>query len=551
MMSTESPSGINASVGDSALPLHTKKQSALLGFIFQPQTKVFSYLIDVCQKSWWSQPLHGTLWELITEFYAEYKKPPMLADIKFSSKLLRRELAEQKRLQNLLDEAITDSTQFHFEPLREEITVWLQAKILQNAYTRGIAFWNTTKYNESTQILRDVIKELNSTRFINDYERKVIDFAEIAKDLGPANVLPFGVSGVDNHLFPNNPKGSLRKGDQTVIMAPVNMGKSTTLITSAVHNIRACNDVLFVSHEGHRSDLRLKMIRCYLTLMDEAELRKVFPKIGAEKVGPVLAELHAIAAMELIDIVFFMASLPEPGTEGYHKFKRFGAVMAQMQKHITFMPIHKPGMNVEEIATLIERKQEKWKEDHRDADGQPKGYDLFVCDYPGVLSTRENNKGNMAWRHVQQRVYDTFVQLALANEWHSLVAIQTNRDGSKINNHTAKNGERRFLTNEDVAECWGAIMSASTVITVNRSPEAQAAGRVTFLISKSRSSATGYAVSCFGNFKQGVSHADSLGFISYYGTSESKNLMDTYLKPGSRRILTPAETGPIIMAENH
>jgi hypothetical protein len=206
-------------------------------------------------------------------------------------------------------------------------------------------------------------------------------------------------------------------------------------------------------------------------------------------------------------------------------------------------------MNVEDISNIIERTQENWRNEHRDADGQPKGYDLFVCDYPGVLSTRQNSRGNLQWRHVQQIVYDTFVQLALQHEWHSLVAIQTNRDASKINNHTSKGGERRFLTNEDVAETWGAIMSATTVFTVNRSPEAQAAGRVTFLISKSRSSSTGYAVTCYGNFKQGVSHANELGYLSYYGSSENKSLMDKYMAPGKTRALTVEETAAHAIVE--
>ncbi len=542
-MSTDTSSGIQASVGEAALPLNRKKQSALLGFAFQPQTRIFSYLSEICQTSWWSDPLHGVIWQYIKEFWDEYKKPPLFHEVRENSKLLQREVAEQKRLQSLLDTALVDATQFHHEPLRDEIQIWLQAKILQNAYTKGAHLWNSQKYAESTEIMRTTIKELNNTRFLDSYERKLTDIAEIAKDLGPQAVLPFGVAGIDNHLFPNNPKGSLRKGDQSVVMAPVNMGKSTTLITVAVHNIRAGNDVLFVSHEGHRSDLRLKMIRCYLTLIDDAEIRKIYGKdTKQEGVDRVRNEMRRIAALPLIDIVDYMLSVPPLGSPLALNWKIFNKVLEYAQSHITFMPIHRPGMEVEDITQIIERAQDTWRDNHRDADGTPKGYDLFVCDYPGVLSTKQNNKGNLQWRHVQQIVYDQFVQLALQHEWHSLVAIQTNRAGSQINSGTSKGGERRFLTNEDVAECWGVIMSAANVFTVNRSPEAQTSGRVTFLISKSRSSTTGYAVTCYGNFGQGVSHSDELGYVGYYGLSENKNIMDTFMKPGVRRSLDVSDT---------
>jgi hypothetical protein len=232
---------------------------------------------------------------------------------------------------------------------------------------------------------------------------------------------------------------------------------------------------------------------------------------------------------------------PVDGPKG-RLHKLFNKLLERLQSHLTFLPLHKPAMEVEEVMVHIERMQELWQETHQDEHGVPKGYDLFVCDYPGVLTTRQNKQGNMAWRHVQETVYNTFVQLALQHEWHSLVAIQTNRDGSRINSGTSKGGEHRFLTNEDVAECWGAIMSATTVLTVNRSPQAQTHGRVTFAITKSRSSTTGYAVTCYGNFAQGVSHANMLGSTSYYGTTEQQAVLDIHLKPGQNTELTQAQT---------
>jgi hypothetical protein len=163
----------------------------------------------------------------------------------------------------------------------------------------------------------------------------------------------------------------------------------------------------------------------------------------------------------------------------------------------------------------------------------------LVVDYPALLSTEQAAKGRMDVRHKIDYVYQIYVQLALANGWHSLVASQSNREGSKINSRT--NGETRLLGMEDNAEAWGPITTATNVITINRSPESQQRNRILFRIVKSRSSKTGLVVSANCDFGKCISHSNMLGAMSYMGNSEFTNVLDLHQVIGVNRTLTDEE----------
>jgi hypothetical protein len=553
-MSSENLESVKKTLNESlvrntrSLALDPKKQSAVIGHLFDPRTNMFKYLIGVAEKEWFANILHGAIWQAVQSWHKKYGKCPTVEELTTNNQLYVLEKTEISKIKDLLGNALSDASVFRAPPLRDEIQAWMHAKILQNIYVKGSHLWNNDKLQESAQIIEDGLDQLNATKWMETSEQKVTALADIARDMSSDHVVQFGISGIDTHLLPDSKFGGLRRGDQTVLMAPVNIGKTSALITVAIHNIRSNNDVLFVSHEGHKSDLRLKMIRCYLSLMDEVELQKALPglpdnirAIAQENPEKIISKLRGLAELTLVAFVRYLSTTWDLTDRSSYFFQILCAVLGHAQSHLTFIPIHKAGMFVEDAILHIERAQELWQDSHVDSRGAPKGYDLFVCDYPGVLSTKQNSKGNLQWRHQQQIVYDQFVQLALQHDWHSLVAIQTNRDGSKVNNHTNSFGPKRFLTNEDVSECWGAIMSATNVITLNRPPQAQMAGRITFLITKSRSASVNYAVTCYSNFAQSVTHSDSLGYVSYFGTSEMQGVIHSYMKSGQCRAVTPEE----------
>jgi hypothetical protein len=180
-------------------------------------------------------------------------------------------------------------------------------------------------------------------------------------------------------------------------------------------------------------------------------------------------------------------------------------------------------LNVEDVEPLIRRKQEDLA-----ARNNGKGYDLLVCDYPAKLTTKLANGGHMSKRNVDEIVYGYFVQLALEYGFHNLLAIQTNREGSKVNK--GQKDEHRLLVMEDVHESYGVMQEATNVITLNRDPVAKARQHMTFHIDKSRSSETGFAVVARTDFGRARTHHNDLGAIWYRGVATMADQVDDLLR---------------------
>jgi hypothetical protein len=529
------------------LPFNEKMQSCFIGHLFDPTSRLFKQAYGIMDKHWFSSPVHQKIWEL---FQFEYERAdpkgelPSLEMVKDSLGLARTDEKMMNTVRLTVDIAWQDRKLYTAAFIKLQIEDWLHAKVLQDTIERGTSLFNTGKFSDAQEILDRSQKQFSRSRILLHDEDPTNFIDHIAAGMGPKNVVPFGLHEMDNFLFPNNPLGSLCKGDQTVLMAPINCGKTTTMTTVCVHNARAQLNVLLMIHEGNQYALRLKIVRAFMTLMDLVQLQRIFPDWAPERLPPIQIFCQQLAAKETANIIeTFVKMKGQPGGIILNTIAEY------IFKYIKFIPHIQPGTNVQDLLPIIERAQDGCK----DKNGG-KGFDLFVCDYPGILNVKNANK-NYQHRQIKQEVYEWYAQLAGQHEWHSLVAIQTNREGSKINSGIGRNGQRsqhaeRLLGNEDVSETWGALMGAATVITINRSPEDQQENRVTYSISKSRTSEVHYNVTCFSNFKQGVSHSDGFtdifgkkvyGCLSWYGVTASKKVIDQYLKPGEGHVITHAE----------
>jgi hypothetical protein len=188
-----------------------------------------------------------------------------------------------------------------------------------------------------------------------------------------------------------------------------------------------------------------------------------------------------------------------------------------------FIPYNKPRLTVEEVESVIYQAQDRRKAK------MGKGFDLLVCDYPAKLGTESNRKGNLSVRDKDDYVYDVFTQIALDLGVHCLDAIQTNRDGSKINKGY-RGAEKRLLTMEDVKESWGPMTTATNVISLNRSPEDEANNRLIAHLCKSRSAEVGWSIICNTNYAAATTHSDDLGCAWYRGTSPMSETIDVLLQ---------------------
>ena len=521
---------------EAALPFSPKRQSAFIGHLFDPATLMFKHVNGIMSEQWFGNPTHQKIWQFFVLMHKKLGRIPTDEEIKGSSELEVVDKQLKKAICSGIDEALQDRKIVGHDILRLEIEEWMHAKILQDAIERGAKLFNGRKFKEAQEILSDSIKKFNRSRAVLSDDDPEDILGSISLGLGPQNVVPFGIPAMDNFLFPDNPKGSLCKGDQTVIMAPINNGKTTTMTTVTIHNARAGNFTLFMAHEGNQHSLRLKFVRGFLTLIDRGQMAKIFPGVPPEKFDADIVRLRALAAKSTVEI------LKEFATE---KTTKFGVILQHITnyvfKMIRFIPYIKPGVCVEELTPIIERAQDNCKDKN-----SGRGFDLFVCDYPGILNTKTGSKGNYQQRQIKQEVYEYYAALAGQHDWHSMVAIQTNREGSKINAGIGARGVRseyaeRLLGNEDVSEVWGALMGAATVITVNRSPADQKLNRVTYSVTKSRSSETMFNVTCFSKFGQSISHAPEFGCMGFSGTTANEAVAKMYLKEGQSYTVTQAE----------
>jgi hypothetical protein len=274
-------------------------------------------------------------------------------------------------------------------------------------------------------------------------------------------------------------------------MAPSSIGKTSTLITVAIHNIMDKKHVMMLTHEERMGGLYEK-IWCNILNVTRSELFHLYKT--------------------------------EAGQERLDKIANY------VQKYLTFIPMNKAGLTIEEVEPVIRRKQERLI-----AQNEGRGYDLFINDYPATLGTSQVKGKNYNRGDSDSYVYDYFVQMALEYNFHALLAIQTNREGSKINAKLKDDG--RFLRMEDVAETFGPMKRATNVISVNRDANAMINNKVTFYICKSRSGQTGWAIYCNSAYDKCITHSNELGCVVYNSATNQSDKIDLLLQQNKSKYM--------------
>lgn len=466
----------------SSLPMSDMVQSALLGHLILDD-KIFMQVARRIQPSWFLNVWHSKIYALLVQCYQRIGRPPNRAELENFKEILNEDMATKQKLLVLIGKACSDASQIRWDAIRPDLTEWLQSKILQETILKSSQFWNRANWQQAARLMQTAVQQYKDASFDEGIEVQFDDPETwLAKQIDErSDALTTGLKMLDESLLDGAISGGLQRGDTTVVLAPSNVGKTTSLLTIARHNIFANKDVLLMTHEGRPEDIRNKLMKACLDCSEDEMLR-----------------LYATP-------------------EGLERLKSMSSLLKQK---LTYIPYNKAGMKVEDVVPIIRRAQEERKAK------VGKGYDLLVVDYPAKLTT-EQARGSLAVRNVLEIVYDFYVQLALEYKFHSLLAIQTNREGSKVNNGQNTN---RLLTMEDVMEAWGPMTSASNVITLNRSPAAKRNNRITYYVAKSRSSEVGRAIVARSNFSHGLTHSQPMGSTGYFGTTTMELQIDAFLQ---------------------
>lgn len=472
----------------STLPMTDRMQSALLGWMLRDD-KVFVQVYRKVQPSWFLKAIHQKLFGLILKCRAYIGHPPTKVELENYKEIHAEDNRTKMEILNAINRCFSDSDQIRWEAIRAELTEWLKSKILQDMIIKSATTWNRGEWQQSGRIMSDGVRAYNEAQFEEgiEYSFDNLDSLIMGQELERQNALTTGLPLLDAALLNGATVGGMLRGDTTILMAPVNTGKTTSMWTIARHNIMAGKSVLAMSHEGRPEDLALKMLRSILSVSELELINMYRDPVGLQRI---------IDAQKILKARF------------------------------TYIPYNRAGMKVEDVLPIIRRAQEE----RRAKTGQ--GYDLLVVDYPAKLTTEQQSRGTTALRTSIEVVYDYYVQLALEYKFHALLAIQTNREGSKVNKGENTN---RLLMMEDVAEAFGAMMIASNVITLNRSPRAQKEHWLTYFVAKSRSNQVGTAVVARTNFAASITHSDRLGAFGYLGTSTMEALANSWLNDPNKQ----------------
>lgn len=474
---------------DTSLPMSETAQQAFVGYVIKSE----EFLVQVknrIKSDWFISSKNAALYDLYTQFHTEFGYSAKKEEFFCWDVVACKDFSKVTELKQAWIAAEVQTGEFQKKFIADQLTKWLQTKIWHEASLRSADFFNAGKLSEAQTVMQNAIKEYEQANFNGE---PPLNFASpldlvAAQEVEHAAGLTTGLAVLDKKLNPDCKDGGLLRGDTTVILAPVNIGKSTTLITMARHNVARANDVLFISHEGRPRDIMEKMF-CSMTKLTRSTFR---------------------------------AATKDPN----HEFHQNVLACARaLDKKLTYISMNKPGLTVEEVVSTVSAQQSKKKL----ATG--KGFDMVIIDYPGILKSSVTRKGQ-EHRHEQDYVYRQFVQLALDENVHMVLAAQTNRAASRQNKENGsykskKNNENKLLGNEDIAEAFGIAQAATNLITVNRDPVSMQKGYMTLYIAKSRSSETDWAIACKTAFDRALAFSNELGATAYRGSGPMSDKIDS------------------------
>lgn len=254
--------------------------------------------------------------------------------------------------------------------------------------------------------------------------------------------------------------GGLIVGGSTVVLGTVNSGKTTTICTIASANAIMGKSVLVITLEQAADEIRDKIVSNILN-KSNYEMRRLC-QIVKNMGGPIKA---AQENQDLRNFLYAMAT-----------------VESTISQNIVHIHHNKSSqMTLEHVNYLLNQAMVKRKR----ATG--KGFDLVIIDYPGRLRLQNINK-NMPRHDELTLIYQNFIDHAREHEYHTILPVQTNRDGYKVNQGT--NGAGRMLDMGDAAGAFGIIQAADQVISINRTPSDRQSDLIRYMIVKNRAGAT-------------------------------------------------------------
>ena len=444
----------------SVLPFSPVWQEAIAGYMLQ-NYPFFLRCKAFLSSSWFVDPHVSNIVKQMIELHDSLPTPRPLKPDELQECFVMRhpDKKTQDLYWNKLKLCSLAMDRVGLDILSRDMTAWIRLTLFRESMIEAEQLYNKQDHTKARIWLKEKLQTIEQTSFENDQS---IDFSNPEKFVKTLNerfshCLTLGHPLFDELLIKNASKtpeeqripshlntltrGGLAPGDTTIVMGASNAGKTSFLISTICPNILLKKYVLLITHEGNPDDIHLRHLEC-LTGLDGT-------KISSMNVEQVNGNKDKILAASKI-----------------------------LSKQLKYYSYNKPDdMYVESIIALIRNEQEQ----KIAQDGV--GYDLLVVDYPGLLRSKQYTfKKSSSWEE-KTYVYTQFMNCARYYKLHTILPVQTNREGFKVNRGDAN----RMLDQDDVAEAFGIMQNADNVITLNRSPMDAANNVIRFYIAKCRS----------------------------------------------------------------
>lgn len=477
------------------LPFDAPKQAAFFGFLLTNEP-LFQQCRHHITKTWFLDPMLGICYDNLLKFHERYDLfPKSVQEFQSSEDFLKEDQTRRNRLFTIINMAVLASQQsYHLESILPELTVWLHSRVYHETLQKSTELFNKKQVPEAWGAIKSGLKVVEEISFEKSDElsfENYDSYMDTKVNHGYDRACTFGLDIMDKLILPENIAGGLLPGFTTIMLAPTDVGKTTCNITTIVANLKRMRNVLFMTHEGSEEFIRTQIWCAYLG-------------VTRQQLG-------------------ILYKTPE-GRQIMNN------ALAVISRHLTYVPINRAGLTIEDVEPVIRRKiDEKLELDEQKIGELPqnKGYHILVSDYPAKLSTKQASKGNMPRRQIDAHVYNYYVQLGLEYKIHCLLNIQANRTASAANR--GAHGEFRLLEMEDVAESFDPMQMAGIVISINKDELAAVSNRLTYKICKNKLNEKGYAIVCRSDYARGRTHGNDLGATWYRGSSPMADKVDYLL----------------------
>lgn len=466
------------------LPFDSAAQHAVLGHMLT-NDNFWLQCIEKVEPSWFVDIDVGRFFKHLKKVSKDTKQGKRITPTEAKNSLLDDRTLTRTDIGVIVEKAENERLAVGLSWLQGQMTKWYQSRIFTDGIQESVNLFNSGKYEQCFSLVNQKLKTLEAATFIPDMAVDASDYMASVKreTINLTDAMSFGLSAVDRCLIDNpQTKGSLLPGDTTIIMAPISSGKSSALITTLAHNIKQGKKVLWTIHEGRVDDLVMKL----------------------------WSSILGLTRTEILNL--YLNNTPESQAAINYASKK-------IKDNLVYVPMLKAGNIIEDVAALVRSENKKME------DKNGTGFDMWVCDYPANLTTKQGSSK----REKLDTVYGYVVDLAGELRLHSLCAIQVNRTAYRQNKNT-NDDPAALLTLDSVSESFDPMMRATNVISLNKSDTAEKNNYVIWYICKTRSNSANWAIVAKSDYKVCRTHHESLGAFYYKGSSAMPERIEALLE---------------------